>query len=353
MARRRRRGGVARRTGRIRRAARGRRRRRTAARRMRRNRNATNYVFGGTRPTFRGYWRAPRYIGGAYAVHAPQTVVVPYQAPATLIIDNRNAEPRQMVHSQPNSTNLPQTKQIVEQKYTRVKFFNKDILGFELDGAVVTDVVPGGPADDGGVEEGFHAIALNDVQQRPGTLIDALSSAVRPYVIDFCYVPEGWEARWSEEAKRFYFAEHRTQTTSWNLPPILMSKTAVDDVESTQTGRGDDGVFTVKCNITFFPQDTQQQPIISEDKEPGALAIRVSKTTTVESLIQLVEDVQNDLMGDLDYEIDYTSAYSKKGKLNDNAMLVNCIDIDGEQLEVCGHKQPRGPDPAAQCCTVL
>jgi len=142
--------------------------------------------------------------------------------------------------------------------------------------------------------------------------------------------------------------------TTWNLPPVPMSKTAVNDAESTQTGRGDEGIYTVKCDITFFPQDTQQQPSISEGKEPGALAIRVSKTNTnVESLIQLVEDVQNDLMGDVDYEIDYTSAYSKRGKLEDNAMLVNCIDIDGEQVEVCGHKQPREDEPASPCCTIL
>lgn len=255
---------------------------------------------------------------------------------------------------QPVAANQPQTKQLVEQQYTRVKFYNQDMLGFQLEGAVVTDVVPGGPADDGGVEEGFHAIALNDVQIKPGTFMDALSSAVRPYMIDFGYVPEGWEARWSEESKSFYFADHRTQTTSWNLPPIPMSKKAVMDVESVQTGRGDEGVFTVKCNITFFPQDTLQQPTITEAKAPGTLAFRVSKSTTVEALIQLVEDVQNGAMGDVDYEIDYTSAYSKKGKLDDNAMLVNCIDIDGEQLEVCGHKQPLGEDPVVrQCCTIL
>jgi len=329
--------------------------RRAAVRQRRRNLYRPNYAFVGTRPTvYRGYWRPPRYVGGAYAVHAPQTVIVPYQAPATVIIDNRNAQPQVVQSPHPQGTNLPDTKQMVEQKYTRVKFFNKDTMGFELDGAVVTDVVPGGPADDGGVEEGFIVIALNDVQQKPGTITNALDSAVKPYVIDFGYIPEGWEARWSEESKRFFFADHGTKTTTWNLPPVQMSKTAVNDRESIQTGRGDEGIFTVKCEITFFPQDTQQQPTISEGKEPGALAIQVSKTTTnVESLIQLVEDVQNDLMGDVDYEIDYTSAYSKRGKLDANAMLVNCIDIGGEQVEVCGHKQPRGDEPASQCCSIL
>jgi len=323
---------------------------RAVVRQRRRNLYRPNYVFVGTRPAYRGYWRPPVYVGGAYSVRAPQTVVVPYQAPATVIINNRNAQPPPY----PQGTNLPETKQMVEQKYTRVKFFNKDIMGFELDGAVVTNVVPGGPADDGGVEEGFLAIALNDVQQKPGTFMDALASAAKPYVIDFGYMPEGWEARWSEESKRFFFADHGTQTTTWNLPPVPMSRTAVNDAESIQTGRGDAGIFTVKCEITFFPQDTQQQPSISEGKEPGALAIRVSKiNTNVESLIQLVEDVQNDLMGDEDYEIDYTSAYSKRGKLDDNAMLVNCIDIDGEQVEVCGHKQLRGDEPASQCCSIL
>jgi len=328
---------------------------RFAARQRRRNRYHHNYVYVGVRPAYRGYWRSPRYVGGAYAARPPPTVVVPYQAPATVIIDNRNAGPGQMAQAPyPQDTNSLQTQQLVEQKYTRVKFFNKEIMGFELNGAVVTDVDPGGPADDGGVEEGFHVIALNDVQQKPGTLMDSLHSAVKPYVIDFCYVPEGWEAIWSEESKRFYFADHASQKTSWNLPPIPMSKTAVDDAESTQTGRGEDGIFTVKCEVTFFPQDTEQQPTVSEGKEPGALGIKVSKTTTnVESLIQLVEDVQDELLGDADYEIDYTSAYSKKGKLDDNAMLVNCIDIDGETLEVCGHKQPREEEPVASCCTIL
>jgi len=184
---------------------------RSAVRRRRRNLYRPNYVFVGPRPAYRGYWRPPRYVGGAYAVHAPQTVIVPYQAPATVIIDNRNAQPQVVQTPYPQSTNLPETKQMVEQKYTRVKFFNKDIMGFELDGAVVKNVVPGGPADDGGVEDGFLAIALNDVQQKPGTFTNALESAFKPYLIDFGYIPEGWEARWSEESKRFYFADHGTK----------------------------------------------------------------------------------------------------------------------------------------------
>jgi len=307
-----------------------------------------NYVIAGTRPIFQGYWRPPHYVGSAYAVQRPTTVVVPYQVPSTVTIGNRYAAPRQ-----PVAQNIPPTKTIVPQEYTRVKFYNQTMLGFSLEGSVVSDVVPGGPADDGGVEEGFHAIALNNVHQRPGELMKALYSAVKPYIVDFGYIPEGWEARWSEENKRFYYAEHRTQKTTWDLPPIPMSKKAVADVESSQTGRGDEGVFTVKCNISFYPQDTQQQPTICEAKAPGTLAIKVAKSLTVEALIQVVEDVQNDAMGDLDYEIDYTSAYSKNGKLNDNALLVSCIDLDGEQLEICGHKQPRGEDVVEACCSIL
>lgn len=249
----------------------------------------------------------------------------------------------------------PATKQLVQQQYTRVKFYNQDMLGFELEGAVVDEVIPGGPADDGGVEEGFFAFALNDVQQKPGTLINALEAASKPYVIDFGYVPEGWETRWSEQQSRFYFANHATQSTSWNLPPIEMSKTAVADVESEQTGRGDQGVFTVKCNIDFFPQDTTQAPVITDSKAPGTLGIRCSKFTTVEALIQLVEDVQDGAIADQDYEIDFTSAYNKNGRLADNAALASVISIDGEQVEICGHKQPRVPeaDAAGQCCTIL
>jgi len=342
---------------------------RRPARRRRRNRYQPNYALAGARIA-RGFWRAPRYVGGAHVAPPPQVVVVPYQAPATVIIENPNPVPVQVEQAprtiivetpdlvlppvQVDQAPNPQGTNLVEQKYTRVKFYNKDIMGFEINGAVVTDVTPGSTADDGGVEEGFHAIALHDVHQKPGTLMDALNSAVKPYVIDFCHVPGGWEARWSEELKKFYFAHHATQKTSWNLPPIPMSKTAVDDAESTQTGRGEAGIFTVKCEVTFFPQDTEQQPSISDGKEPGAYAIKVSKNTTnVESLIQLVEDVQDELLEDADYEIDYTSAYSKRGKLDDNSMLVNCIDIDGETIEVCGHKQPRQDEPAASCCTIM
>lgn len=243
---------------------------------------------------------------------------------------------------------------MVEQQYTRVKFFNRQMLGFVLQDALVTEVDPGSPADDGGVEEGFWAFALNDVQRKPGTLMDALDSVAKPYVVDFGFVPFGWEARWSEASKQFYFANHETKTTSWDLPPIPMTKTAVADVESEQTGRGDEGVFTVKCNITFFPQDTEQAPIVSESKAPGSLAIKLSKTTTVEALIQTVEYVQDDAIAGEDYEIDFTSAYGRNGKLDDNAMLSTCISVDGEMLEVCGHKQPREQQQgAAACCTIL
>jgi len=327
-------------------------RRRRAARRRRRT-HAINFTFAGTRPALQGYWRPPRFVGSAYVGHVPRTTVMPYQAPATMIIDNRNAAPRPMLAAQQPA--VPQTKQLVQQQYIRVKFYNQDMLGFELEGAVVNNIVPGSPADDGGVEDGFYAFALNDIQQKPGTLMNALNSASRPYAIDFGFVPAGWEARWSEEVKRFYFAEHATQTTSWNLPPIPMSKKAVADVESQQTGRGDEGVFTVKVNIEFFPQDTQQAAIISEAKELGTLNIRLSKTTTVEALIQLVEDVQDGAIANEDYEIDYTSAYGKIGKLDDNALVSRVVSIDGEQVEICGHKQPREPDAGAavQCCTIL
>jgi len=285
----------------------------------------------------------------------PVQVVAPYHAPATVIIDNRNSAPRPMLAPTQPVAPIPTTKQLVPQMYTRVKFYNQDMLGFELEGSVVDNVVPGGPADDGGVEDGFYAFALNDVPQKPGTLMNALAAASRPYVIDFGFIPEGWEARWSEQQNRFYFANHANQSTSWDLPPIQMSKKAVADVESEQTGRGDEGVFTVKVNIEFFPQDTQQAPIISDAKAAGTLGIRCSKYLTVEALIQLVEDVQDGSIADQDYEIDFTSAYNKNGKLHDNATLASVISGEGEQLEICGHKQPRVPegDAAVQCCTIM
>jgi len=301
------------------------------------------FAFAGVNPGLKGFWRAPRYVGRAHIARVPRTPVVPYQAPATVIV-RRNVAPRQPA--------VPQTKQLVQQQYTRVKFFNQEMLGFELDGAVVTNVVPGGPADDGGVEEGFYAFALNDVQQKQGTLMNAIQVASRPYVIDFGFLPAGWQARWSEQQQRFYFAEHATRQTSWNLPPIEMSTTAVADVESEQTGRGDEGVFTVKVNVEFF--DTQQAPVFWDDKAPGTLGVRLSKNTTVEAFIELVENVQDGAMAHLDYEIDYTSAYSKNGKLDYNAVVSRVVS-NGEQVEVCGHKQmkPGAGTAASGCCTIL
>lgn len=333
-----------RRRRRVRNRLHARRRRRGQRRRARRMRYQSNFTYRGTRPVLQGFWRAPLFIGTAHPVRRPQAVVVPYIAPSAVVI---NRAPVAHTASAP----LPETKQLVAQQFTRIKFYNRDMLGFTLEGALVTDVVPGGPADDGGLEEGFMAFALNDVQCKPGTLLEAMDSAVKPYVVDFGFVPGTWEARWSDASAQFYFANHETKTTSWDLPPIPMAKTAVADAESQPTGRGDQGVFTVICIVSYFNNELQQDPIVNDVKAPGTISIKVPKTMTVEGFVQLVEDVQAGSMGHLDYLIDYTSAYTENAKLDDNALL-NSVVTEGQKVEVCGHKIAREVQ-TFQCCTFV
>jgi len=332
-------------------------RRRRNIRRARRVRHVNRFTYGARRPIgLQGFWRAPRYVGSAYPVYQPPVVVEPYIEPAPYVV------PAQPMYTTPTyvpaapvpattSAPIPATREQVAQQYTRVKFYNSEMMGFTLEGAVVNDVVPGGPADDGGVEEGYMAFALNGVQRKPGTLLEGISSVEKPYTIDFGFVPEGFEARWSDATGQFFFANHQTKTTSWDLPPITMSKTAINDQQSVPTGRGDRGVFTVTCIVTFYSFDTRQAPIVDDVDKPGTFSVKIPKTMNVEGFIQLVEDAQAEAMAHVNYQIDYTSAYSQKGKLAYNELMSNVIE-NGDSVEVCGHTIYREGEVGG-CCTIL
>jgi len=316
-------------------------------------------------PLLLGGFFAPTFVGSAVQPTVPTTTVIQYNnAPANTVV----VQPPTFAESMASQNK----GKLVDQQYTRVNFYNKDTTGLTLEGAVVTEVSRGSDADDGGVEEGFVVVALNDEPVSPGRLFDNMMKASSPYKVDFVYIPDGWEARWDSGQEKFYFANHGLKVTQWKPPQISVQQQK--DIEKEKMpqninqaiqenfGRGQAGVFTINTYLNLQPRNTplaKEDPEVGDaDDEKGALVISLNEDTRVSDFIELVEDAYEDYSpANQTWLIDFTSAYGPNGKLSDAATLSNALQGQGQEnvkVQVVGHQIPRGQaGNAAGCCTIL